>query len=131
MITHGKPPTIGPALERLEKVAREAGVELLLPDEEVEKHGVGEPESDLTSAEIAVIAAEPVLLDLFVREEQLHAALVGERLQALERSPDRLGLAVGDHGRPLDGLSGGAHAVASSIQRSSSSGISGFSLWTR
>jgi len=27
--------TIGPALERLEKVAQEAGVELLLPDEEV------------------------------------------------------------------------------------------------
>jgi NAD+ kinase len=55
VITHGKPPTIGPALERLEKVAREAGIELLLPDEEVEKHGVGEPEPDLTSADIAVV----------------------------------------------------------------------------
>ena len=55
MITHGKPPTIGPALERLEKVARETGVELLLPDEEVEKHGVGEPEPDLTSADLAVV----------------------------------------------------------------------------
>jgi NAD+ kinase len=55
VITHGKPPTIGPALERLEKVAREAGVELLLPDEEVEKHGVGEPEADLTGADIAVV----------------------------------------------------------------------------
>jgi NAD+ kinase len=55
VITHGKPPTIGPALERLEKVAREAGVELLLPDEEVEKHGVGEPEPDLTGADIAVV----------------------------------------------------------------------------
>ena len=55
MITHGKPSTIGPALERLEKVAREAGVELLLPDEEVEKHGVGEPDQDLSSADIAVV----------------------------------------------------------------------------
>jgi NAD+ kinase len=55
VITHGKPPTIGPALDRLEKVAREAGVELLLPDEEVEKHGVGEPEQDLSSADIAVV----------------------------------------------------------------------------
>ena len=55
MITHGKPATIGPALERLEKVAREAGVELLLPGEEVEKHGVGEPEHDLTSADVAVV----------------------------------------------------------------------------
>jgi NAD+ kinase len=55
VITHGKPPTIGPALERLEKVAREAGVELLLPGEEIEKHGVGEPESDLSLAELAVV----------------------------------------------------------------------------
>ena len=55
VITHGKPATIGPALDRLEKVAREAGVELLLPDEEVEKHGVGEPEQDLTGADVAVV----------------------------------------------------------------------------
>jgi NAD+ kinase len=55
VVTHGKPVTIGPALDRLEKVAKEAGVELLLPDEEVEKHGVGEPEPDLTSADIAVV----------------------------------------------------------------------------
>src|SRR5439155_5310850 len=55
VVTHGKPPTIGPALERLEKVAHEAGVELLLPDEEVEKHGVGEPEQDLSGADIAVV----------------------------------------------------------------------------
>jgi len=55
VVTHGKPATIGPALDRLEKVAKEAGVELLLPDEEVEKHGVGEPEPDLTSADIAVV----------------------------------------------------------------------------
>jgi len=55
VITHGKPPTIGPALERLEKVAREAGVELLLPGEEIEKHGVREPESDVSLADIAVV----------------------------------------------------------------------------
>src|SRR2546421_11766166 len=55
VMTHGKPATIGPALERLERVAREAGVELMLPGEEVEKHGVGEPEHDLTSADIAVV----------------------------------------------------------------------------
>jgi NAD+ kinase len=36
-------------------VAREAGVELLLPGEEVEKHGVGEPEDNLTSADVAVV----------------------------------------------------------------------------
>jgi NAD+ kinase len=55
VITHGKPGKIGPALERLEKVAHDAGVELLLPGEEVEKHGVGEAEADLESADIAVV----------------------------------------------------------------------------
>src|SRR5436190_19661625 len=39
VITHGKPATIGPALDRLERIARTAGVELLLPYEEVAKHG--------------------------------------------------------------------------------------------
>ena len=55
MITHGKPPTIGPALERLEKVAREAGVELLLPDEEIEKHGREDDGADVEDADIAVV----------------------------------------------------------------------------
>jgi NAD+ kinase len=55
VITHGKPPTIGPALERLEKVAREAGVELLLPDEEIEKHGRGNGGADVEDADIAVV----------------------------------------------------------------------------
>jgi NAD+ kinase len=55
VMTHGKPATIGPALERLERVAREAGVELLVPGEEVEKHGFGEPEHDLEAADVAVV----------------------------------------------------------------------------
>src|SRR5438105_159948 len=55
VMTHGKPATIGPALERLERVAREASVELLLPGEEVEKHGIGEAEQDLASADVAVV----------------------------------------------------------------------------
>ena len=54
VITHGKPPTIGPALDRLERIARTAGVELLLPDEEVAKHGRA-AESDLGTADIAVV----------------------------------------------------------------------------
>jgi NAD+ kinase len=54
VITHGKPATIGPALERLERLARDAGVELLLPREEVEKHG-GEAEQDLGAADVAVV----------------------------------------------------------------------------
>jgi NAD+ kinase len=55
VITHGKRETIGPALARLESVARGAGVDLLLPDEEVEKHGIGDAEADLASADIAVV----------------------------------------------------------------------------
>ena len=55
VVTHGKRGAIGPALERLEKVAREAGVELLLPDDEVAKHGVGERDADLASADVAVV----------------------------------------------------------------------------
>jgi NAD+ kinase len=54
VITHGKPGTIGPALDRLERVAQTAGVELLLPDEEVAKHG-GAARSDLADADLAVV----------------------------------------------------------------------------
>ncbi len=55
VVTHGKPETIGPGIARLEQVARKAGVELLFPGEEVEKHGVGEPEPDLGAADVAVV----------------------------------------------------------------------------
>mgnify|MGYP000592548510 FL=1 len=48
VVTHGKAQTIGPALARLAIVAREAGVELRLGEEEAEKHGldpaIGNPE---------------------------------------------------------------------------------------
>jgi NAD+ kinase len=54
VITHGKPATIGPALDRLERIAETAGVELLLPEEEVAKHG-GATGSDLGTADIAVV----------------------------------------------------------------------------
>ncbi len=55
VITHGKPQAIGPALPRLEAVAREAGVELLFPDEEREKHGLGSDHCDPTDADLAVV----------------------------------------------------------------------------
>jgi NAD+ kinase len=54
VITHGKPPTIGPALDRLERIAQTAGVELLLPQDEVAKHG-GRSGADLGTADIAVV----------------------------------------------------------------------------
>jgi NAD+ kinase len=55
VITHGKPATIGPALERLEKVARNADVELLLPADEVAKHRSGVAEEDVSAADVAVV----------------------------------------------------------------------------
>ena len=57
VVTHGKPSQIGPALARLQTVAREAGVELLLAEEEAAKHGLASASGDDTAAEadIAVV----------------------------------------------------------------------------
>jgi NAD+ kinase len=55
VLTHGKPETIGPALERLEVVAAAAGVELLLPEDESVKHGRDDAADDLVGADIAVV----------------------------------------------------------------------------
>ena len=55
VITHGKPETIGAALERLQALAAERGVDLLFPDEEVEKHGLGSDHGDLADADLAVV----------------------------------------------------------------------------
>jgi NAD+ kinase len=58
VITHGKPETIGPALERLQRVGAENGVELLISAEEVEKHGIGgggSREQDPAAADLAVV----------------------------------------------------------------------------
>jgi NAD+ kinase len=54
VLTHGRVEVIGPALGRLEALARDAGVELLFPQEEAEKHGV-EPVADLADAELAIV----------------------------------------------------------------------------
>jgi NAD+ kinase len=55
VVTHGKPQTIGPALARLTTVAREAGVELRLGEEERSKHGVEPENGDDTNVDIAVV----------------------------------------------------------------------------
>jgi NAD+ kinase len=55
VLTHGKAETIGAALERVQALAAERGVELLFPDEEVEKHGLGGDHGDLAEADIAVV----------------------------------------------------------------------------
>ena len=54
VITHGKPETIGSALDRLRAVAADRGVELLFPDVELEKHGLGH-DGDLADLDLAVV----------------------------------------------------------------------------
>ncbi|MGE5689222.1 MAG: NAD(+)/NADH kinase [Pseudomonadota bacterium] len=55
MITHGKTAMIGPALERLEELARTHGVELLLPEDELAKHGRRDGHAVLEDADVAVV----------------------------------------------------------------------------
>jgi NAD+ kinase len=55
VVTHGKAGQIGPALARLQSVAREAGVELVFSAEESEKHGLGSADGDEATADIAVV----------------------------------------------------------------------------
>jgi len=55
VITHGRPETIGSALERLRGLADERGVELLFPDEELDKHDLGSDDGDLEGTDLAVV----------------------------------------------------------------------------
>ena len=55
VVTHGKPQTIGPALARLATVAREAGVELIVGQDEAEKHGVAPAEADPADVDVALV----------------------------------------------------------------------------
>jgi NAD+ kinase len=54
VVTHGKPEVIGRALEQLQAVASDAGVELLATEEEAGKHGLA-PAADPAQADIAVV----------------------------------------------------------------------------
>ena len=55
VITHGKAGTIGPALARLQTVADEAGVQLVVSPEEAVKHGVEAVDGDDATVDIAVV----------------------------------------------------------------------------
>jgi NAD+ kinase len=54
VVTHGKPDQIGAGLARLQAVAHEHGVEVILSSDEAQKHGV-EPASEEKSADLAVV----------------------------------------------------------------------------
>jgi NAD+ kinase len=53
--THGKARTIGPALARLQSVARDAGVELLLTAEEAAKHGLPGADYALDEPDVVLV----------------------------------------------------------------------------
>jgi NAD+ kinase len=55
VVTHGRPETTGDTLERLRAVAEERGIELLLADDELEKHGLGRDDGDSAAADLAVV----------------------------------------------------------------------------
>ncbi len=55
VVTHGKPETSGGALARLRTLAEERGIELLLADDELEKHGLGSDDGDSAKADLAVV----------------------------------------------------------------------------
>jgi NAD+ kinase len=55
VITHGKPDLIGSGLERLEQIARQAGVELVLPEDELAKHGRSDGHGSLDDTDLAVV----------------------------------------------------------------------------
>lgn len=55
VITHARPETIGPALDRLEAVARRLDVELVLSSEELAKHGRPDAEGVVEGADLAVV----------------------------------------------------------------------------
>jgi NAD+ kinase len=55
VVTHGKPGVIGPALDRLGRVAAAAGVELLFGEEEATKHAIGASAGGESAADIVVV----------------------------------------------------------------------------
>ena len=54
-ITHGRRETVGQALDRLEAVAKDAGVELALPEDELEKHNTDLAEAEPAEADLVVV----------------------------------------------------------------------------
>jgi NAD+ kinase len=55
VLTHGRADAVRPALERVETLARTAGVELVFPPDEVTKHGLEKPAHELDEAEVVLV----------------------------------------------------------------------------
>ena len=55
VVTHGKRETIGPALELVQAVADEHGVDLVLPEDELQKHQLPASDGDVSQADVAIV----------------------------------------------------------------------------
>jgi NAD+ kinase len=55
VVTHGRPEAIGEGLAQLERVAGEAGVELIYPEDEAEKHGRDPDAADFQKVDLIVV----------------------------------------------------------------------------
>jgi NAD+ kinase len=62
LVTHGRPGTSGDALVRLRTLAEERGVELVLPDDEVAKHGDGAGGEVMDADLVVVLGGDGTML---------------------------------------------------------------------
>ena len=99
MVTHGKPQAIGSALARLATVAREAGVELAMPADEAEKHGLDPPGADVDVDLAVVLGGDGTMLRGLTRFLGTGVPVIGVNfgrigfLTSLERHELETGLA--------------------------------------
>ncbi len=99
VLTHGRPEQIGPGVARLQTVAREAGVELMLAPDEAAKHAVsatgGEGDVDL----VVVLGGDGTMLRALARQLGTGVPVVGVNfgrvgfLSAMRRDELEVGLA--------------------------------------
>src|SRR4051794_28812431 len=122
VVTHGRPEAIGGALEQLQRLAEERGVELLFPDEEREKHDLGAEDGAVAEADLAVVlGGDGTMLRALRRFLGTGVPVIGANfgrvgfLAAFEADQLedglRRGLAGGDPGGRLPGLGGGGRGV--------------------
>jgi NAD+ kinase len=99
VVTHGKPQAIGSALARLATVAREAGVELSMPADEADKHGVEAAGGDAAVDLVVVLGGDGTMLRALARYLGTGVPVIGVNfgrvgfLASIERGDLESGLA--------------------------------------
>jgi NAD+ kinase len=125
VVTHGKPGTIGAALARLSTVAREAGVELLVDEDEAAKHELSAAEEPAGADIVIVLGGDGTMLRALARFLGTGVPVIGVNfgevgfLSSIQRSELETGLArvfSGDYQvvelPTLDVIVAGEHRVA-------------------